>query len=114
MYERCRRFLGDELGAYPSAESEAIYLEILRNSPKTSVAEGDQLQIDGVPSTLPPRGVPPEPKHRKLAVAAAMTAVLVAGAAVAAFVFMRGDEAPPWCCPAASSESIRRRSSGRR
>ena len=99
VYERCRRFLGDELGAYPSAESEAIYLEILRNSPKTSVAEVDQLQIDGVPSTLLPRGVPPEPKHRKLAVAAAMTAVLVAGAAVAAFVFMRGDEAPPVVLP---------------
>ena len=99
VYERCRRFLGDELGAYPSAESEAIYLEILRNSPKTSVADVDQLQIDGVPSTLPPRGVPPEPKHRKLAVAAAMTAVLVAGAAVAAFVFMRGDEAPPVVLP---------------
>ena len=99
VYERCRRFLGDELGAYPSAESEAIYLEILRDSPKTSVADVDQLQIDGVPSTLPPRGVPPEPKHRKLAVAAAMTAVLVAGAAVAAFVFMRGDEAPPVVLP---------------
>ena len=40
VYERCRRFLGDELGAYPSAESEAIYLEILRNSPKTSVGRG--------------------------------------------------------------------------
>ena len=99
VYERCRRFLGDELGAYPSAESEAIYLEILRNSPRTSVAEVDQLQIEGVPSTLPPRGVPPEPKHRKLAVAAAITAVLVAGAAVAAFVFMRGDEAPPAVLP---------------
>ena len=99
VYERCRRFLGDELGAYPSAESEAIYLEILRNSPKTSVAEVDQLQIDGVPSTLLPRGVPPDPKHRKLAVAAAMTTVLVAGAAVAAFVFMRGEEAPPVVLP---------------
>jgi DNA-binding SARP family transcriptional activator/streptogramin lyase len=99
VYERCRRFLGDELGAYPSAESEAIYLEILRNSPKSSVADVDQLQIDGVPSTLPPRGVPPERKHHKLAVAAAMTAVLVAGAAVAAFVFMRGDEAPPVVLP---------------
>ena len=99
VYERCRRFLGDELGAYPSAESEAIYLEILRNSPKTSVAEVDQLQIDGVPSTLLPRGVPPDPKHRKLAVAAAITTVLVAGAAVAAFVFMRGEEAPPVVLP---------------
>ena len=33
VYERCRRFLADELGAYPSPESEAVYLEILRSSP---------------------------------------------------------------------------------
>jgi DNA-binding SARP family transcriptional activator/ABC-type branched-subunit amino acid transport system substrate-binding protein len=31
VYERCRRFLADELGAYPSAETEAAYLEILRS-----------------------------------------------------------------------------------
>ena len=99
VYERCRRFLGDELGAYPSAESEAIYLEILRNSTTTSVADVDQLQIDGAPSTLPPPGVPPEHRHRKLAVAAAMSTALVAGAAVAAFVFTRGDEAPPVVLP---------------
>jgi len=100
VYERCRRFLADELGAYPPAESEAIYLEILRDSPKTSVANVDQLQIDGAPSTLAAPGVPPERKHRKLAVAAAMTTVLVAGAAVAAaFVFAGGDEAPPAVLP---------------
>jgi class 3 adenylate cyclase/DNA-binding SARP family transcriptional activator/tetratricopeptide (TPR) repeat protein len=33
VYERCRRFLADELGTYPSPESEAVYLEILRSSP---------------------------------------------------------------------------------
>jgi len=31
VYERCRRFLADELGAYPSSETEAAYLEILRS-----------------------------------------------------------------------------------
>jgi YVTN family beta-propeller protein len=30
-YERCRRFLADELGAYPSPETEAVYLDILRD-----------------------------------------------------------------------------------
>ena len=29
VYERCRRFLADELGAYPSPETETVYLEIL-------------------------------------------------------------------------------------
>src|SRR5262249_60990053 len=36
VYERCRRFLADELGVYPSAESEGVYLEILRDSPVQS------------------------------------------------------------------------------
>lgn len=30
VYERCRRFLADELGAYPSPETEAVYLDVLR------------------------------------------------------------------------------------
>jgi branched-chain amino acid transport system substrate-binding protein len=29
VYERCRRFLADELGAYPSPETESIYKELL-------------------------------------------------------------------------------------
>jgi YVTN family beta-propeller protein len=33
VYERCRVLLADELGAYPSPETEQIYLEILRASP---------------------------------------------------------------------------------
>src|SRR5262249_26113618 len=36
VYERCRRFLADELGTYPSPESEAVYREILRSSPPNS------------------------------------------------------------------------------
>src|SRR6188472_573863 len=43
VYERCRRFLADELGAYPSPESEAVYRELLRSSPGSSTAEADQL-----------------------------------------------------------------------
>ena len=30
VYERCRRLLADELGAYPSAETESIYRDLLR------------------------------------------------------------------------------------
>ena len=37
-YERCRRFLADELGAYPSPEIESIYREALR-APQPSVSE---------------------------------------------------------------------------
>ena len=34
-YERCRHLLAEELGAYPSAEIESLYLEILRAPPRT-------------------------------------------------------------------------------
>jgi class 3 adenylate cyclase/DNA-binding SARP family transcriptional activator len=47
VYERCRRFLADELGAYPSPESEAVYLEILRSSPGSSDSETEGLAADG-------------------------------------------------------------------
>jgi YVTN family beta-propeller protein len=33
VYERCRQLLADELGAYPSQETETIYLDILRSGP---------------------------------------------------------------------------------
>ena len=39
VYERCRRFLADELGAYPSTETEAAYLEILRSEDAQSAPE---------------------------------------------------------------------------
>jgi class 3 adenylate cyclase/DNA-binding SARP family transcriptional activator len=42
VYERCRRFLADELGAYPSPESEAVYREILRSSPGGSAPDNDE------------------------------------------------------------------------
>ena len=33
VYERCRRLLADELGAYPSPETESIYRELARGAP---------------------------------------------------------------------------------
>jgi DNA-binding SARP family transcriptional activator len=39
VYERCRQFLADELGAYPSADTETVYLEILRTENVTSAPE---------------------------------------------------------------------------
>ena len=38
-YERCRALLSEELGAYPSPETEAVYLEILRSPPRSSAAQ---------------------------------------------------------------------------
>ena len=55
VYERCRRFLADELGAYPSPESEAVYLEILRSSPGGSDSEIKGLATDGRRPESPPK-----------------------------------------------------------
>jgi basic membrane lipoprotein Med (substrate-binding protein (PBP1-ABC) superfamily)/DNA-binding SARP family transcriptional activator len=42
VYERSRRFLADELGAYPSPETESIYRELL------SVPSGDSQRVEPV------------------------------------------------------------------
>lgn len=54
VYERCRRFLADELGAYPSAETEAAYLEILRSDDTTPAPEA--------PTSPPPAPRRPRPR----------------------------------------------------
>jgi class 3 adenylate cyclase/DNA-binding SARP family transcriptional activator len=46
VYERCRRFLADQLGAYPSPESEAVYREILASSRGSSSPEDESLAAD--------------------------------------------------------------------
>ena len=40
VYEGCRRFLADELGTYPSPETEAAYLDILRVAPASARQNG--------------------------------------------------------------------------
>jgi DNA-binding SARP family transcriptional activator len=84
VYERCRRFLADELGTYPSAESEALYLEILRSSSGSPTAEPE-------PSPLP-NTEPPRRGRRTIAV---LSALLVAGVATAAaLAFVSRDTRP--------------------
>jgi streptogramin lyase len=67
VYERCRRFLADELGAYPSPEIELVYRETLR-VPRDRTASVSEL---------------PAPRRRVL-IAVGAAAFLVATAAVAA------------------------------
>jgi branched-chain amino acid transport system substrate-binding protein len=58
VYEHCRRFLADELGAYPSAETEAAYLEILRS--ETARAEPEEPEAPAAQTPAPRR---PRPKR---------------------------------------------------
>ncbi|HET8743607.1 MAG TPA: BTAD domain-containing putative transcriptional regulator [Gaiella sp.] len=55
VYECCRRFLADELGAYPSPETKAVYLEILRSSPARSQPETEGLVPVGSGPASPPK-----------------------------------------------------------
>lgn len=84
-YERCRTLLADELGAYPSSETEAVYLEILRSAPRGSAPEVDQPEADG-PSTTPPLALEVRVRsgrRRTVLVAVPFLSLAVAAAAVA-------------------------------
>ncbi len=101
-YERCRTLLAEELGAYPSPETEAVYLDILRRSPGRATADVDHPRIDGPPPTppLPATGTPPKRDRRKLAaLAAAAAALLIAGVTAAALGFTTGGGGPPTVLP---------------
>jgi YVTN family beta-propeller protein len=80
VYERCRRFLADELGAYPSPETEAAYLEILRAEPATATRDRLPVERDGVPIEDAP------PDRRRPVAVMLLGAVVVAGAVAAGTV----------------------------
>ena len=85
VYERCRRFLAEELGAYPSAESESLYLEILRSSSGTAAAEVDPAAEGGLePGSAPPPGDEPHRLSRRWTVALVAGALLLAVVATTA------------------------------
>ena len=93
VYERCRRFLADELGAYPSPESQAVYLELLGSSP----GEAERPEVDGGGLASPaPVG---STRRRWPIVALGACAVAVAAAAAAAVVLTTRDDSAPKVLP---------------
>ena len=101
VYERCRRFLADQLGAYPSAESEAAYLEILRSAPGSQATEVDRVETAALrrPVLTPPTGDKP-PRSGRRKVAALVAGVLLLAAVVAgALAVAPSDQGPPEILP---------------
>jgi DNA-binding SARP family transcriptional activator len=100
-YERCRGLLAEELGAYPSPETESVYLEILRGPPRSPPADVDQPDEDGSrPAGLPrAQSAPPRRSRRKLAALAGAAALLVTGVVVAALLLANGEHVPPVVLP---------------
>lgn len=85
VYERCRRFLADELGAYPSSENEAVYLDLLR---------AERVADEPVASGAPP---PAElrPRRRRTGLLIAVGVLLAAGVALVVGALSTGRDASP-------------------
>jgi DNA-binding SARP family transcriptional activator len=96
VYERCRQALDRDLGLRPSADLQRLSGEIVRQDPR--LAPPAQQDAAGLPDQ---GGAAPRRSRLtpRLALAAAALVVAVAGAAVAALIFTRGDEAPPAVLP---------------
>jgi DNA-binding SARP family transcriptional activator/streptogramin lyase len=100
VYERCRRFLADELGAYPSAESEAAYLEILRSSRGSPATEVDRSETGALRPVLPPPTGDKPPRSGRRKVAALVAGVLLlAAVAAGALAVAASDQRPPEILP---------------
>lgn len=95
VYERCRRFLADELGAYPSAESEAAYLEILRSSPGAPATEVGRVETDAPrPVSSPATGDRPPRFGRRKVAGLVAGLLLLAALAVGALAVATADRGP--------------------
>lgn len=86
VYERCRRFLADELGTYPSPETEAIYRDLLE-APREAVR---------TPASASEPSAPSRRRRRTTATAALLILMLAAAAVVFAMLFLeRGPHEAP-------------------
>ena len=109
VYERCRRLLADELGAYPSPETESIYRQLLAAPTPGNGAVTDnakrlkdldrsesvtRIVTETVPSASPPAKEVTRRRatsaRRRTVLAATLVAVIAAAVAVPLFAFSSG------------------------
>ena len=86
VYERCRRLLAEELGAFPSPETETLYRRLL-DEPVGAAGHAPPPVEEA-----PLRGRTAEASHRRLRIAVAAVAV-VGGIAAVTFVVVGGGDA---------------------
>jgi DNA-binding SARP family transcriptional activator/streptogramin lyase len=98
-YERCRTLLAEELGTYPSEETERLYRGLLE-APAAGTGAPVEHNVDGLPSAsqLPASSRPPKSGLRRRLGLAAVALLVVGGAAIAVAVAGR-DEALPVVLP---------------
>src|SRR5262249_4723499 len=94
VYEQCRQLLAEELGAYPSPETESIYRELL-----AAPAVGNGAVTAGAERlTTPPSGAGRERSRsvrRRTVLVAALAGMIAAAVAVPLFAFSSGGSHPP-------------------
>jgi DNA-binding SARP family transcriptional activator/streptogramin lyase len=82
IYERCRHFLAEELGAYPSPETEALYRSLLE-----------------APTLPPPERTEGTPRGRRRPVALAILVLVIGGLTAATFALQSRSSPPPTVVP---------------
>ena len=85
VYEQCRQLLAEELGAYPSPETDSIYRALLE-APQTSTRTTPVAE----PTIEPGKPVERRSRKRRVILLSALTGVSAAAAVVLLLVFGRG------------------------
>jgi YVTN family beta-propeller protein len=109
VYERCRRLLAEELGAYPSPETESIYRALL-DTPSLAARPVDsattpEAVVDGKPETRGRAGLRLVATHRRSALLITTGAALLVAAAIAV-VELTGTGASGFTSAAANSAAV--------
>ena len=107
VYEQCRQLLAEELGAYPSPETDSIYRALLE-APQTSVrttpvaeptVEPATSELSGAQTEAPPLGaeqvVERRSRKRRAVLLSALTGVIAAAVVVPLMVFGQGGSGRP-------------------
>jgi SARP family transcriptional regulator, regulator of embCAB operon len=106
VYERCRRLLAEELGAYPSPETESLYRELLEGS--SGRVEAATMHKTQTAETSAPVGLEKQPevaqrvprrRRRRTRAALAGAALLVGGVVAAALALESGAGSSPKVLP---------------
>lgn len=96
VYERCRVFLAEELGAYPSPETESAYRTILAGAPVDRADAGGARERDQerLPVVAPPMAAPAAAPVRPRWAVAALALSVVVLAAVATVIALTVGSTP--------------------
>ena len=93
VYEQCRQFLDEELGAYPSPETESIYRELLQ-TPTQSPARIPSHEVQLDPPAASRRPDRPSPPQKRLLLIAIGAAFLPSAAVAVAVIELTNQDSP--------------------